>query len=67
MALAAHRAAAFDMRAIETYETLAARAAEYGLIDTQARALLDLSYFRSLTSAELGLEAAQRAQRLSAE
>jgi len=67
MALAAHRAAAFDMRAIETYETLAARAADYGLIDTQARALLDLSYFRSLTSAELGLEAAQRAQRLSAE
>jgi DNA-binding winged helix-turn-helix (wHTH) protein len=67
VALAAHRAAAFDMRAIETYETLAARAADYGLIDIQARALLDLSYFSSLTSAERGLEAAQRAQRLSAE
>jgi DNA-binding winged helix-turn-helix (wHTH) protein len=66
VALAAHRAAAFDMRAIETYETLAARAADHGLIDTQARALLDLSYFSSLTSAERGLEAAQRAQRLSA-
>jgi hypothetical protein len=67
VALAAHRAAAFDIRAIETYETLVARAADYGLIDVQARALLDLSYFLSLTSAERGLEAAQRAQRLSAE
>jgi hypothetical protein len=67
VALAAHRAAAFDMRAIDTYETLAARAADHGLIDIQARALLDLSYFLSLTSAERGLEAAQRAQRLSAE
>src|SRR3984957_8310157 len=47
VALAAHRAAAFDMRAIETYETLAAQAADYGLIDMQARALLDLSYFSS--------------------
>src|SRR3984885_5174605 len=67
VALGAHRAAAFDMRAIETYETLAAQAADYGLIDMQARALLDLSYFSSLTSAERGLEAAQRAQQLSAE
>jgi DNA-binding winged helix-turn-helix (wHTH) protein len=67
MALAAHRAMAFDMRAIETYETLAALAADYGLIDVQARALLDLSYFLSLMSAERGLDAAQRAQRLSAE
>ena len=67
MALAANRATAFDMRAIDTYETLAARAADHGLIDVQARALLDLSYFLSLMSAERGLEAAQRAQRLSAE
>jgi DNA-binding winged helix-turn-helix (wHTH) protein len=67
MALAGHRATDFDMRAIETYETLAARAADHGLIDIQARALLDLSYFLSLMSAERGLEAAQRAQRLSAE
>jgi hypothetical protein len=65
--LAAHRWATFDMRAIENYETLAARAADYGLIDVQARALLDLSYFVSLTSAERCLEAAQRALRLSAE
>jgi hypothetical protein len=57
--------AASDIRAIETYETLAARAAHYGLIDLQARALLDLSYFISHTSAERCLEAAQRALRLS--
>src|SRR3984957_11339406 len=64
--LAMHRMAASDTRAIETYETLAARAADYGLIDLQARALLDLSYFISHTSAERCLEAAQRALRLSA-
>jgi hypothetical protein len=57
--------AASDIRAIETYETLAARAADFGLIDLQARALLDLSYFISHTSAERCLEAAQRARRLS--
>ena len=38
--------AAFDMRAIETYETLAARAVDYGLIDVQVRARLDLSLLR---------------------
>jgi hypothetical protein len=65
--LAAHRWATFDMRAIENYETLAARAADYGLIDVQVRALLDLSYFVSLTSAERCLQAAQRALQLSAE
>jgi DNA-binding winged helix-turn-helix (wHTH) protein/tetratricopeptide (TPR) repeat protein len=65
--LAAHLTAAFDVRAIETYETLAARAADYGLIDVHARALVDLSYFLSLTSAERCLEVAQRALRLSAE
>jgi hypothetical protein len=64
--LAAHRAAAFDARAVETYETLAARAADYGLIDVQVRALVDLSYFLSLISAERGLEVAQRALQLSA-
>jgi AAA ATPase domain/Transcriptional regulatory protein, C terminal len=63
--LAAHRMAVFDMRAIETYETLAARAAHDGLIDMQVRALLDLSYFFSLISAERCVEAAQRALQLS--
>jgi DNA-binding winged helix-turn-helix (wHTH) protein len=66
-ALAALRIAAFDARAIETLETLAARAADYALIDVQARALLDLSFFMSFTSAERCLEVAQRALQLSAE
>src|ERR1700727_1829311 len=65
--LAAHRRAAFDMRAIETYETLAARAADLGLIDVQVRALLDLSFLLSFTSAERCLEVVERALRLSAE
>jgi DNA-binding winged helix-turn-helix (wHTH) protein/tetratricopeptide (TPR) repeat protein len=63
--LAAHRWAAWDVRAIETLERLVARAARYGLIDLQARALIDLSFFLSLISGERCLEAAQRALRLS--
>jgi DNA-binding winged helix-turn-helix (wHTH) protein len=65
--LAAHRLAAFDMRAIETYEILVARAADFGLIDVQVRALLDLSFLLSFTSAERCLEVAERALQLSAE
>jgi DNA-binding winged helix-turn-helix (wHTH) protein/tetratricopeptide (TPR) repeat protein len=63
--LAAHRWAVWDVRAIETLERLVARAADYGLIDIQARALVDLSFFLSLISAERCLEAVQRALRLS--
>jgi DNA-binding winged helix-turn-helix (wHTH) protein/tetratricopeptide (TPR) repeat protein len=63
--LAAHRWAGWDVRAIETLERLVARAADYGLIDLQARALVDLSLFLSLISGERCLEAAQRALRLS--
>jgi DNA-binding winged helix-turn-helix (wHTH) protein/tetratricopeptide (TPR) repeat protein len=65
--LAAHRWAGWDMHAIEASETLAARAARYGLIDVQVRALLDLSFILSFTSAERCLEASQRALQLSAE
>jgi len=64
--LASHRMAAFDMRAIETYETLVARAADYGLIDVQVRALLDLSFLLAFTSAERCLEIVERALQLSA-
>jgi DNA-binding winged helix-turn-helix (wHTH) protein len=64
--LAAHRMAAFDMHAIETYETLAARAADYGLIDVQVRALLDVSFLLAFTSAERCLEVVERALELSA-
>src|ERR1700722_488548 len=65
--LASHRMAAFDMRAIETYEILVARAADFGLIDVQVRALLDLSFLLSFTSAERCLEVVERALQLSAE
>jgi DNA-binding winged helix-turn-helix (wHTH) protein/tetratricopeptide (TPR) repeat protein len=65
--LAAHRWAVWDVRVIETLEHLVARAADYGLIDIQARALVDLSFFLSLISAERCLEAVQRALRLSAQ
>jgi hypothetical protein len=64
--LASHRMAAFDMRAIETYETLAARAVDYGLIDVQVRALLDLSFLLAFTSAERCLEVVERALQLGA-
>jgi DNA-binding winged helix-turn-helix (wHTH) protein len=64
--LAAHRLAAFDMRAIESYEILVARAADFGLIDVQVRALLDLSFLLSFTSAERCLEVVERALQLSA-
>ncbi len=64
--LASNRAAALDMRAIETYESLAARAAHDGLIDVQVRAFIDLSFPLSLFSLERCLEALQRAQQLSA-
>jgi DNA-binding winged helix-turn-helix (wHTH) protein len=65
--LAAHRWAVWDVRVIETLERLVARAADYGLVDVQARALVDLSFFLSLISAERCLEAVQRALRLSAQ
>jgi DNA-binding winged helix-turn-helix (wHTH) protein len=63
--LASHRSAGWDVRAIETLEQLVARAADYGLIDLQARALVDLSFFLSFISGERCLEAVQRALRLS--
>jgi predicted ATPase len=65
--LAAHRWAVWDVRGIEILESLAGRAAEYGLIDIQARALIDLSLFLSLMSAERCLETVQRALRVSAQ
>ncbi|HEY2402651.1 MAG TPA: hypothetical protein VGI23_20020 [Steroidobacteraceae bacterium] len=65
--LAAHRWALWDVQVIGTLETLAERAARSGLIDIQARALIDLSFFLSLISAERCLEVAERALRLSSE
>jgi DNA-binding winged helix-turn-helix (wHTH) protein len=64
--MASNRAAVLDMRAIETYEALAARAAHYGLIDIQVRALLELSFPWSWISSERCLDALERALRLGA-
>ncbi|HEY4368677.1 MAG TPA: AAA family ATPase [Steroidobacteraceae bacterium] len=64
--LAANRAAALDMRASDTYEMLAARAAHYGLIDIQLRALTDLSKLLAFSSRERCLEVVQRALQLCA-
>src|SRR4029077_7729948 len=55
----------FDMSAHDTYETLAARAAHYGLIDWHVRALIDMVYPLSWSSSERCLEVVKRALRLS--
>lgn len=55
----------FDMRAIETYETLIARAAQYGLIDVEVQALIDIVYPLSWVSTGRALDAVERALRLS--
>jgi hypothetical protein len=64
-ALASDRLALFDPGALGTYETLAARAGQYGLIDVQVRAL-DLSFYLALSSGNACLDAAKRALSLSA-
>jgi DNA-binding winged helix-turn-helix (wHTH) protein len=54
----------FDMRVVETCEVLAARAADYGLIDVEIRALIEMVYPLSWVSAERSLEVIQRALEL---
>jgi tetratricopeptide (TPR) repeat protein len=63
--LAAHRWTSWDVRVVETLETLASRAAEGRLIDVQARALVDLAFFLSFISAERCLEVVRHALELS--
>jgi len=65
-ALASDRLALFDPGALGTYETLAARAGQYGLVDVQVRALMDLSFYLALSSGNACLDAAKRALSLSA-
>jgi hypothetical protein len=55
----------FDTRAVQTYETLAARAAARGLIDLEVRALVDIAYPLSWIDAERSLAVVDRALRLS--
>ena len=54
----------FDIRAIETYEALIARAAQYGLIDVEVQALVDIAYPLSWISTRRCLDAVGRALRL---
>lgn len=56
----------FDMRVVETCELLAARAAHYGLIDVEIRALIDMAYPLSWISSERCLKVLDRATELSA-
>jgi DNA-binding winged helix-turn-helix (wHTH) protein/tetratricopeptide (TPR) repeat protein len=55
-----------NIRTIESYEALAARAAHQGLIDVEVRALIDMTWPLSWTSSERSLEVLERALRLSA-
>jgi DNA-binding winged helix-turn-helix (wHTH) protein len=64
--LAAMFVVSFDMRCLETYEALRARAAYYGLIDIEVRALVDIAYPLSWISAQRSLEALEQALQLSA-
>src|SRR4030088_233139 len=55
-----------DIHAVESYQALAARAADEGLIDVELRALTDMAYPLSWTGSESSLKALERALRLSA-
>jgi tetratricopeptide (TPR) repeat protein len=54
------------MRAIQTFEVLAARADHDGLIDVEVRALLGMAFPLSWSSSQRSLEVLERALRLSA-
>jgi tetratricopeptide (TPR) repeat protein len=56
---------AFDMRVIETYEKLRERAARYGLIDVEVRALIGMAYPVSWGSTQTCLEVVDEALRMS--
>jgi DNA-binding winged helix-turn-helix (wHTH) protein/tetratricopeptide (TPR) repeat protein len=55
----------FDDRASAAYEDLASRAAHYGLIDVEARALIGMAYPLSYISSQRCLEVLERVLRLS--
>ena len=58
-------ASEYDPRAIENYEAMASRAAHLGLIDVEARALVNLAYPLAWFSSERCLEVLKRAFLLS--
>jgi DNA-binding winged helix-turn-helix (wHTH) protein/tetratricopeptide (TPR) repeat protein len=55
----------FDARAPEAYQALADRAAHYGLIDAEVRALIGMAYPLSWSSSQRCLEVLDKALRLS--
>ena len=65
--LAAMYVVSFDTRAVETYETLVARAASGGLIDLEVKALIDMAYPLSWIDVGRSLAVVDRALRLSAQ
>lgn len=56
--------ASFDIRAIDTYDLLRARAAAYGLLDVEVRALIDMAYPLSWSNSQECLDVIGRALRL---
>jgi tetratricopeptide (TPR) repeat protein len=64
--LAAIYLGSFDPRAVETYRALGARAANYGLIDEEVHALVEMAWATSWVSSPRGLEIIEQALRLSA-
>jgi len=63
---AIHAVLGDSLRAIETYEALAGRAAHDGLIDVEVRALIDMAWPLSWINPQRSLEVLERALRLSA-
>jgi len=59
--LAGIYAALGDIRTSETYGALSARAAHFGLIDVEVRALIEWAFIESWESSERGLELLERA------
>jgi DNA-binding winged helix-turn-helix (wHTH) protein/tetratricopeptide (TPR) repeat protein len=59
--LAGIYAALADIRVSETYAALSERAAHYGLIDVEVRALIERAFIESVKSSERGLELLEQA------
>ena len=63
--LASMYVVAFDMRSVEAYQAIREKAAYYGLVDAEIRALIDMAYPLSWTSTRRCLEVVEQALQLS--
>jgi tetratricopeptide (TPR) repeat protein len=63
--LAAMYVSSFASRAVDTYDTLASRAASYGLIDAEISGLIGMAYPASWVSSQRCLQVVERALELS--